>query len=537
MRIRTRTIVARLGYCVIAALLSACGGGGSQEGGPNETSFQQTITQGTRSPTWAPVTEAAAIRFLEQSSFGPTTESIAHVRRLGFDAYIDKQFSLPPSAYAYPLDSDRNEVLRTRFFQNAISGQDQLRQRMAFALAQIFVVSAREVDNKHAIMSYHQMLLQTALGNYHDLLRSVTLHPTMGAYLNMVNNSADGTPNENYAREVMQLFSIGVTKLNLDGSEQLDFRGSPVATYNQEEVEGLARALTGWTYPTRPGETQRVRNLPYFHGSMVPSESLHDRGPKTLLNGVILPAGQTPEKDLSDALSAIFMHPNVGPFISFRLIQHFVTSNPSAPYIQRVSQVFNDNGQGTRGDLKAVIKAILLDPEARRGDDPSYAGVSDGKLKEPVLFITGLLRALEVPSVDYVSFTSSQRMGQNIFAPPSVFSFYAPDYKIQGTELYGPEFQLRNNPSIVHAANFVNSILYGAASDSTVDLRPWIALASDTKSLVDAINLRMFHDSMSEEMRNVIMDAVDSQPAAYTTVRAQTALYLAATSSQYAIQR
>lgn len=534
MRICSKSMNMRLALAFVALVLSACGGGG-EASDVSASSSPQVINQDLN-PS-APVTEAAAVRFLEQASFGPTTESIARVRQLGFDAYIDEQFSLPASAYVRPLDSDIGmTVLQQRFFSNAINGRDQLRQRMAFALGQIFVVSHRGVNNKDAIMSYQRMLLASALDNYYDILRKVTLHPTMGVYLNMANNWAGDSPNENYAREVMQLFSIGPVSLNLDGSEQMDRFGNPAESYRQDDVEQLARALTGWTFPTLPGETPRTRNPWNFYGVMEPRESKHDNGAKTLL-GVTLPAGQNAEQDLSGALNAIFMHPNVAPFICFRLIQRFVTSNPSPAYVARVSRTFNDNGEGTRGDMRAVIKSILLDPEARRGDDPSQALPYDGKLKEPVLVITGLLRSLDARVTGKRLNDHATAMGQNVFGAPSVFSYYPPDYALHGTALYGPEFKIRTGPNIIATANFINTAIHGHAPDAvTVNLAKWTALASDARQLLDAIDLRLMHGSMSDAMRFTLIAAIEALPPESALVRTQTALYLAATSSQYAVQ-
>lgn len=529
-------------------VLSACGGGWSEAAGIQAISTRSgSLSAGApfTAPTTADsdsstVSEAAAVRFLEQSSFGPTTASIQRVRELGFSAYIDEQFSLAPSTYAKPLDSDPGmTVLHQRFFRNALNGPDQLRQRMAFALSEIFVVSSRGIFNKDAIASYQRMLLNRSLGNFRDLLRDVTLHPTMGRYLDMANNAAGESPNENYAREVMQLFTVGPVKLWLDGSPQTDASGNTIPTYSQEDVEGLARALTGWTYATRPGEIRKPRNPPHYYGSMIASDSLHDFESKTLLSGKVLPAGQSVEQDLDGALTALFMHPNVGPFISFRLIQNFVTSNPRPSYVRRVAEVFNDNGNGVRGDLKAVIRAILLDTEARRGDDPDQARTVDGKLKEPVLFITGLLRALDATSRNQNLNPHSTQMGQSLFSAPSVFNFYPPHYALPGAELYGPEFKLRTGPSIIAIANFVNAAIYRYVPDvMTFDLSKWKRLSDEgTDALVDAINLRFLHGAMSDSMRATLVAAVDSHPARYSTMRAQTALYLTATSSQFAVQR
>ena len=485
------------------------------------------------------VTEKAAARFLGQSSFGPTAATIARVQQIGFNAYIDEQFDLPSSAYGPLLEGDMNmAVLEQRFFRNALTGKDQLRQRMAFALGQIFVVSSENVPYIEAIMTYQNALLRSAFGNYHDLLRTVTLHPAMGEFLDMVNNAASDSPNENFARELMQLFTIGPTLLYLNGTEKRDAYGNHIASYSQQQVEGIARALTGWTYPTRPGDIGRPINPRHFFGPMIPVYSLHDYEKKVILRGTVIPAGQTPQQDVDSVLSAIFSHPNVGPFLAKRLIQNFVTSNPSPNYVRRVALAFNDNGNGTRGDLRAVIKAILLDPEARRGDDPQYTATRDGKLKEPILFITGALRTLNARSTSYNLNSYASAMGQNLFSAPTVFNYFPPEHRIHGTALNGPEFKLRNSTSIVALTTFVHRLVYGHAPDEMAyDLSNWVSLAHDTNLLLDTIDRRFMHGTMSYNARSSIASALNTQHALHTTIRAQMALYLALTSSQYAIQR
>ncbi len=437
---------------ILSQVLAACGGGvagdassiaSGREAGNEARALPEDGPGTTRIPPgFEPVTEVAALRFLEQTSFGATAASVARVRELGFSAYLDEQMAIPASVYSDPLEGSSVYDVKQQFFNNAINGPDQLRQRVAFALGQIFVVSAKDLGSADAFTSYQRMLLDKSFGTYAELLEEVTLHPAMGNFLDMVNNAAGENPNENYAREVMQLFSIGTVELAADGSPVLDAQGIPIPTYSQEDVEGLARALTGWTYPVAPGGISRNRNPSYFYGRMVAVESLHDKGEKELIGAVVLPAGQSAAADLSAALDVIASHPNVAPFISFRLIQHLVTSNPSRAYVQRVASVFNDNGQGIRGDLKAVVKAILLDEEARRGDDPKATRNPDGRLKDPVLFLVGLLRSLGAASAGAGLPSHSFNMGLDVFTAPSVFNYYSPDYQIPGTDVLGPEFKI-----------------------------------------------------------------------------------------------
>src|SRR5580698_3127911 len=301
-----------------------------------------------------------ADRFLEQTTFGPTTALITQVQYSGLQGFL--------------------------------TAQDQLRQRVAFALSQIFVIGGAKVTDPTGYTNYLQLLENDAFTNYRQIMQDVTLSPAMGDWLDMVNDGKPNTSqgdhaNENYAREFMQLFTIGTAQLNPDGSYQLDSGGNQIPTYTQNTVEAFALAYTGWTYPLAPGATQRTYNPAYWTGPMVAVDSNHDTTAKQLLvypavsGGGMLPAGQSAAQDLQGALDNVFNHPNVGPFVSNQLIQHLVTSNPSPAYIQRVASVFNDNGSGVRGDMKALITAVLIDPEARRGDDPASAVGTDGHLQ------------------------------------------------------------------------------------------------------------------------------------------------------------
>lgn len=484
----------------------------------------------------AAMNERAARRFLEQAAFGPKQIDVDRVMNLGFERYIDEQFSTPITGYPSYLDRTKAENLRERFFSNALHGRDQLRQRMAYALGQIFVVSSLRVTEAPAIASYQRLLLSKSFSTYKDLLREVTLHPAMGRYLGMVNNFSTSRPNENYAREVMQLFSIGTVELNLDGSEKLGDNGAPIAAYTQADVEGLARAFTGWTYPVTPGLASKNENPPYYYGRMQASESRHDHEAKTILGGVVLPAGQTAWRDLNMSIDALSSHPNVAPFISQRLIQHFVTSNPSPYYIARVANVFNDNGRGVRGDFKSVLKAILLDPEARRGDDPTTKQNTDGRLKDPVLFVTGLLRSLNAPKSGQESlWTYTIAMGLNVFSSPSVFNFYSPDNVLPEAGLKAPEFQIHQSPSAAARFNFLNTIIYCWNSPLAIDLSPWIALAGDVPSLVNEVDMTLLNGFMTDATRSQIHDAILRIPAKDIAGRAQAALYLTATSAEYSV--
>jgi uncharacterized protein (DUF1800 family) len=544
-----------------ALSLAACSGGDSTSPGS--------------SPAPPVASRADATRFLAQATFGPSESEIARVQAIGFDAWLNEQFAARASGYggfAYvthsaPASCQYDPAAPTgaaslcardnyspfqvqrQFFQNALSGADPLRQRVAFALSQIFVVSASEIYEAYGMAAFQNLLLGNAFGNFRDLLTEVTLSPVMGNYLDMVNNDkpnpvTGSTPNENYARELLQLFSIGLYKLDLDGSVQTDLVGKPLPAYDETVVEGYAHLFTGWTYPPRPGATSRWVNPINYEGRMALFADHHDGGAKPILDGAVLPAGQTPEQDLAQGLDAVFHHPNVGPFIGKQLIQHLVTSNPTPAYVERVARAFNDNGQGVRGDLRAVVRAILLDPEAR-GDaraEPRY-----GHLREPVTFMTALLRALGGQSDGVYLRNFAPQMGQNVFVSPTVFNYFPPDYRIPGSSALGPEFGILDTTTAIARANFVYQLVYagGVAPDpnvvgstgTTLDLAPFLAAAADADALVEQLNQRMMVGTLSPSARATIVQAVNALAPNDGTNRVRMAVYLLASSQQYQVER
>jgi len=344
-----------------------------------------------------------AARLLDQATFGPTLTDIQHVETVGLQGYLNEQFAMAPTlepdiATTPPTLCATNTVPceQAEWWQNSLTAPDQLRQRVAFALSEMFVISTNSV-NARAVTPYQNVLLKDAFGNFLTVMNDVTLSTGMGDYLDMLNSAKAPTgqiPNENYPRELMQLFTIGLSMLNQDGTQQLDSSGNPIPTYTEAQVQAFAKAYTGWTYATSTGgsPTKFPNNTPNYGAPMAAVETSHDMTAKTLLNGTVLPAGQTAEQDLAGALSNIFNHPNVGPFVCRQLIQHLVTSNPSPAYVARISAVFANDGSGTRGNLKAVINAILMDQEARAGD--SDATFNGGHLREPMLYMTGVMRGL-----------------------------------------------------------------------------------------------------------------------------------------------
>lgn len=519
--------------------------------------------------------EADALRLLRQASFGPTPGSLARVRAIGAKAWIEEQLSMPASAYPdYPwvptaraesCVNDRSPPLRPdsfcardnytlfplqlEFFRQALSQPDQLRARVAFALSQIFVTSGLDNGRNYAMRHYQQLLRDRAFGNYRDLMLAATLSPVMGDYLDMANNNkanerAGTTPNENYAREILQLFSIGVHWLDPDGTVKLDGGGRPVPTYDLDEIEGFARVFTGWTYPTAPGAAPRNNNPRSYLGDMRPVAANHEFGPKALLGGVTAPASLSMEDDLAFALANIFNHPNVGPFIGRQLIQKLVTSEPTPAYVARVAAAFANNGAGVRGDLRAVVRAILADPEARgaRKIDPAY-----GKLAEPVLWMTGVARAFDGRSDGVFLRAQSAALGQFLFHPPSVFNYFPPDYEVPGTGLTGPEFGILTTSTAIARANFATALVFAAevrpdasvygATGTALDFSRWLGAAADAGTLCDRLDRELLGGRMTPAMRSAIVAAVDAIPVSNPLARARTAAWLVVTSPQYQVER
>lgn len=497
-------------------------------------------------------TPAAAARLLDQATFGPVLSDIQNVEQIGLQAYINQQMAVAPSYLAnIPITGcgfttlGYYECAQSEWWQNAVTAPDQLRQRVAFALSQILVVStAQNTVSGGGIPPYHNILVQDAFGNFRDLMQDVTLSPTMGQWLNMVNNAkpANGQiANENYARELMQLFTIGTYELNQDGSLQLDGSGNPIPTYTQDQVQAFARAFTGWTWPGLPGNPPQwfPNGTVYYQAPMVSFDNAHDTAAKTLLNGTTLPAGQTAAEDLKGALDNIFQHPNVGPFVCRQLIQHLVKSNPSPAYVSRIAAVFANDGSGVRGDLKAVVQAILMDPEARAGDaNPSDNG---GHLREPVLFMTDMLRAFNFTSTAqydnwYPLTSNSELLSEVPYSADTVFNFFPPDYYIPGTTDNAPEFGIENSATAVIRESLADSLVNNKQSGFTVDLSntsSWGQLAANPSSLLDTLNVLLMHDQMPDAMRSAILTAIT--PLTSNAQRVRIAIYLIVTSPQYKI--
>lgn len=512
--------------------------------------------------------DAEAARFLTQATFGPTRADIDRLKALGIDAWITEQMSKPVSYLsadtvaeweAVPEGGRGNDNARPGFhhrnsawFKDVINGEDQLRQRVAFALSQIFVISienAQLLQWENGVTSFYDLLMEHAFGNFRSLLEGVTLRPSMGIYLSHLRNAkadpATGAlPDENYAREVMQLFTIGLNELQPDGTLKLDDRGLPIATYTNETIQEMAKVFTGWTFASaNPNfDNQFRRSTRDDVNPMILFPQFHDDSAKTIVTGRVLPAGQGGEADLRDTLDTLFEHPNTGPFISRRLIQRLVTSNPSPGYVYRVAQVFADNGAGQRGDLGAVVRAILTDYEAR--SEEIAASGSFGKLKEPLLRLTALFRLVPVAAEDgRLDIRGMDAMlAQEPMRAPSVFNFYEPDFTRPGplaaAGLYAPEFQILNDTTAITSANMYYNHIFGAPGGVSMVLDSILPLVNQRDELIALLNLHLAANQFSTATVAKLQAAYDSLPAGTSAEnRLRTLLYLAITVPEAAVQK
>ena len=510
-------------------------------------------------PTTA-ATDAEAARFLIQSTFGPTNADIAAVRRDGYAAWLDNQIATAPTYHTPYLDNLALSGQPTSFnsyqeswWKQAVLAPDQVRQRVAFALSELMVISSRDGDLSNepwAIAGFYDVLLKHGLGNYRNLLEEVTLHPAMGVYLDMLqNDKADPTtgqhPDENYAREVMQLFSLGLTRLQPDGSLVLDSSNNPVPTYGQNEVQGYASVFTGWTY-AQVGTPQWLYVASNWRQLMQPVPSHHDTTEKLLLDGVTLPANRTAQQDLKDALDVIFNHPTCGVFVSRHLIQRLVTSNPSPGYIYRVAQKFADNGQGVRGDLAAVVRQIFLDYEARTPNN--LTNNNFGKQREPLIRLANLYRAFNARAYNnrwqLYDYDLGPSYGQTPMQANSVFNFFSPFYSLPGeiaaAGLLSPEFQISPETQVVSSSNNLRAkvaLVASTSSPATIgfDLSAQVAIAADAPTLVDSLNTVLLAGRMSSGLRTQVINAVSG--TAVPLDRAQRAVGIIATSPEFCVQK
>jgi uncharacterized protein (DUF1800 family) len=499
-------------------------------------------------------TVADAGRFLVQATFGANATLITQVQNQGFDAFLNAQFAATPSSHLAFVDASGvvppgiPETMQG-WWTYAVTAPDQLRQRAAFALSELFVVSSNSAgltENGTGMSAYVDVLVRDSFGNFRQLLEDVTLNPAMGQYLDMLHNDKASTgrnPNENYAREVMQLFTIGLYKLNLDGSLTLDSQSFPIPTYDQNAVLGLAAVFTGWNF-AQTGTPVWNGATPNYRDPMIPIANHHQTTSKTILNGVVIPANQTAAQDLKTALDTIFNHPNVGPFVCRQLIQRLVTSNPSPGYVYRIASVFNNNGQGVRGDLRAVIRAILTDYDAR--GVPITANQGFGHEREPVVRFINLLRAFNATSPSgKFAVSGATGLGQVPLHSPTVFNFFSPDYEAEGAiaaaGLNSPEFEITTGTTVISAANLLRSTINsgnGPSTDKiTLNLSAEQTLATDPTQLIDHLNTLLMANGMSSAMRTTLINAITQISSSNPTERVRTAIYLVVNSPEFVVEK
>ncbi len=548
---------------------------------------QNAANNGSKTVDGFPVTNteqlADASRFLAQASMGADYETIQMTAAMGYEAWIEEQFTIQKSpilnqmqeAYSYyPYELDPGEELeanpplyRTYFnaawWNNALSKPDMLRQRMALALSEIFVISLYGSDLFEDVSQvgghYYDMLSDQAFGNYRTLLGDITRNPGMGIYLSHYNNPKTNLannifPDENYAREIMQLFSIGLVELNNDGSIKLNNNGWPTPTYTNLDINEYAKIFTGFGDGSTGGifgEIESEDEIARLTTPMKMYENWHEPGQKNLLNGLVVPAGQTGEQDVNMALDGLFAHDNVPPFICRKLIQFFTTSNPSPAYINRVANTFIDNGQGVRGDFKAVVKAILLDSEARNCDAVNHP--TNGKLREPLIRMVSYIKAFNptsntnnfFPGEDYLT----NMLNQTPMFSPSVFNFFSPFYQpagdVQNADLVGPEFQILNSSTAISYVNTINDMTFGQYPMSSFDDNHITSLdysdeqslvlanMNDATALVERLNILLAAGQLSATTKNIIINAVNQLP--YEEDKLPMALYLVMISPDYNI--
>lgn len=553
---RSQSVFGRLVHaCVIASLclMSACGGGGG--GGGSSNSGGSGGGGSAPPPVSTKPTSAEASRFLAQASFGATDADIAAVSAAGYGDWINTQIALPVSAsHLDQMDARLIELRETNasaslsstqfyesFYKQAATGPDQLRQRVKFALSEIFVTSYNSNINARTVASYYDMLGRDAFGNFRTLLQDVTYHPAMGQYLTYLANQKENTasgrnPDENYAREVMQLFTIGLYQLNTDGTVKTDLFGNTTPTYATADIQGLAKVFTGlsWYHPTPTNSTffGGSRDAQSYTRPMIGYANYHSTSAKAFL-GTTIPASTTAtvnvDAEMNTALDTLFNHPNVGPFISKQLIQRLVTSNPSPAYVGRVAAIFNNNGSGVRGDMAAVVRAILLDNEARTAStDMDY-----GKLREPVIRLTHWMRAFETTSASgkwlMTSTAAQTSLNQAPLTSASVFNFFRPGYVAPNTTLgskskVAPEMQITDE---VTTASYVN-LMQGAINSGTGssgDIKSTYAkelpLATDPAGLVDRMDVLLYGGRMSGPLKSKIVTAVTGVNIPATGTQAQ----------------
>lgn len=526
--------------------------------------------------------KADVVRMLEQSTLGPTEVLVNEVARTGFTRWLNAQLAMnvtrytqlpwwdPPEDNALCVDDKTPPVTPEKycntnkwshqpvaweFYRQSKTAPDQLRLRMAHVWHQILVLGDNP-GQTYASADFHQRLRDGALDTLENLLFKFAISPQMGHFQNYARNvpEFDGIkPNENFARELMQLFTIGVNEINDDGTAKLDGKGQLIPTYSQADIEALARVLTGFAYPTKPGKTPDFWQNWSFNGDMVPYNERHDQGQKNMFGGrVVFAAGQSAMAEFKSALNILVNHANTPAFISKQLIQKTVTSNPTPAYVGRVAAVFKDNGVGVRGDLAAVTRAIFLDPEARGivKTEQTY-----GRLREPVLFWTAMLRALDIATDGVQPQNTTWASSQSLFSPLSVFNYYPSDYTLIGSNVPAPEFGIYSTAEFLNRANLVNDLLYSvdqswspsywgpqayvanATGTQSPKLTAFLADAANPDVLVERLNQLFLHGTMRAEMRKSVVTAVGKVAATDALRRVKMALNLILVSVDYQVQK
>jgi uncharacterized protein (DUF1800 family) len=568
-----------------ALAMAGCGGGGDD--GESAADDERRTAAGAselraEGAQAFVATQMDAVRLAHQATFGPTEALVTEIRNKGPKAWITGQLGLSVSRYRLGGDNapDKNtsttefcqlpdqiknpncwrdyfssEPLLWDFYRNAVRNNDQLRQRVALALSQLLVISNVDVDGTYGLRLFYNNMITGALGNYRDLLRQVATSPMMGEYLNHVNND-QAAPNENFARELLQLFTIGPCKLNLDGSL---VGGRCTATYDNERVRSYAYALTGWTYP--PGGADRWgchpdgANCKYLYGDMVPAAgTLRDTKQRKLLSEVIVPAGTSAPKALEKVLDSLMSHPNIAPFVSKHLIQQLVTSNPSPEYVTRVAKAFNAGtydgiGAGKKGDLSAVVAAVLLDKEART-ETPA---AKSGRLREPIQLFTGAIRAIGGDTDgNALGFWQGTALSQHTFRSPTVFNYYSNDFPLSGSKLIAPPFGIHNASTALNRLSYLTMLFDWGGADPQKDVPgavgtklnydAWITDAADAAKLVDRMSRLVLGELLAEPARAKVIEAVahyneQNSPGEWRKRRVQRAGWLVLSSPQYQIVR
>lgn len=540
------------------AFLAACGGGSSTT---QQTQIEPAVAAALPSSEVAnvapntPMSDADSHRLLMQTTYGPTIKDLESLKGKTAEQWIDAQMQLPATYLTHGLDQGNteqwNEYVNV-WWRQSIYAPDQLRHRVAFALSQILVVSGQSgfSEEQHGLANYYDILMRNAFGNYRSLLQEVTLSPIMGEYLSMKGNQKpDPTNNvhadENYARELLQLFSIGLDQLNPDGTAKLDTDGVPLPTYDQEIIENYARVFTGWHFanaddfrwPTTKDYITPMRSFPDYH----------DADEKTLVNDIKVPAGQSPEQDLKIALDSVFNHPNVGPFIATQLIQRLVTSNPSPEYVRDVAAVFDNNVSGERGSLGSTIKAILMHSEARLGATTNPT--TFGKVKEPLIRITNVWRAFQPASIpaQFNYGWVGDELRQSPLNSPTVFNFFRPNYLQPGTlnmqNLKSPELQIIDESAIITLTNrllantlWANNYMSDPDSDSiAINIDYEMQLEPNPEALVNHLDRLLLGGNMSSGLRDVAMQLINETNRQSNKVI--DTIFLIASSPEGAIQR